>query len=213
MLLLMCRQAGKSTLAGALALRTALLEPGSLVLLLAPTERQSGELFKDKVLRLYNALGRPIQALQETALTLTLANGSRVVSLPGKEGTIRGYSRVRLLVIDEASRVADELYRGALRPMLAVSQGQLIAMSTPWGKRGWFYEEWIGQTRWERVRISADRCPRISKEFLEEERASLGERYFRQEYECSFEDVVGALFNEEDIQSLLVDAPPPLFGS
>src|SRR5262245_23174024 len=110
-LLLASRQAGKSQTAAALALRAALLEPPSLVLLLSPTLRQSGELFNDKVLRAYNALGRPVPTVQESALTMHLTNGSRVVSLPGDEGTIRGYSGVSLLVIDEAARVPDDLYR------------------------------------------------------------------------------------------------------
>src|SRR5262245_47255751 len=64
----------------------ALLRPSSLVLLLSPTQRQSGELFRDKVLRLYDDLGQPVRATQQTALTLALANGSRVISLPGNEG-------------------------------------------------------------------------------------------------------------------------------
>ena len=90
-LLLCCRQAGKSTVTAALALRVALLEPPALVLLLSPTLRQSGELFRDKVVKLYNALGRPIGTVQETALTMGLANGSRIVSLPGDEKNIRGF--------------------------------------------------------------------------------------------------------------------------
>src|SRR5262245_55529722 len=109
MLLLCSRQAGKSQVGAALALKAALLQP-SLVLLLSPTQRQSGELFRDKVVRLYQALGRPVKAVQETALSLTLANGSRVISLPGNAGGIRGYSGVSLLVIDEAAQVSDELY-------------------------------------------------------------------------------------------------------
>jgi hypothetical protein len=34
------------------------------------------------VLRLYDALGRPVPARRETALELGLTNGSRIVSLP-----------------------------------------------------------------------------------------------------------------------------------
>src|SRR5262249_2111481 len=134
LLLLCCRQAGKSTTAAALALRSAFLTSGALVLLLSPTLRQSGELFRDKVLRLYNALGRPVPTVQESALQMQLANGSRVISLPGDEQTIRGYSGVATLIVDEASRVPDALYY-AVRPMLAVSRGRLVALSTPFGKR------------------------------------------------------------------------------
>ena len=99
------RQSGKSTVAAVLAVWTALYEPGSLSLLLSPSLRQSGELFK-KALAIYRAAGRSSPAESETGLGLTLENGSRIVSLPGTEGTVRGYSGVRLLVIDEAAWVS-----------------------------------------------------------------------------------------------------------
>jgi hypothetical protein len=146
-------------------LREALLHQPALVL--RPTQRQSGELYK--VRRLYNALGRPVACTQETALTLELANGSRIIALPGEEETIRCYSGVRLLVIDEAARVPDDLYY-CVRPMLAVSRGLLVALSTPFGRRGWFHQEWTGAGPPERAQVTAGQCPRITPEFLAEER-------------------------------------------
>jgi hypothetical protein len=209
--LLLCgRQTGKSQAAAALALHTALLLPGSLTLLLSPTLRQSGELFRDKVLRLYEANGRPVKATQETALQLALENGARIVSLPGEEGTIRGYSGVALLVVDEAARVPDALYY-AVRPMLAVSRGRLVCLSTPFGRRGFFYEAWQGRTLlgreittpWERYRITADQCPRIAPEFLEEERQSMTEDEYSQEYFVSFETAEGSYFRAADIERMI----------
>ncbi len=168
------RQSGKSTITSILAMHTALYEAGSLVLLLSPSLRQSGELFK-KCVATYKDLGRPVPPESETALTLTLENGSRIVSLPGsKDGTIRGYSGVDLLVIDEAAWVADSLYM-SVRPMLAVSGGRLVALSTPHGTRGWFYEAWRGDEAWEKYEIPAPLCPRISEEFLAEEKRSIGD--------------------------------------
>ncbi len=209
-LLLLCsRQSGKSLTAAALALREALLRPPALVLLLSPTLRQSGELFKDKVRRLYGAMGRPVACVQETQLSMELANGSRIVALPGEEETIRGYSGVRLLVIDEGARVPDALYY-SVRPMLAVSRGLLVALSTPFGRRGWFYEEWRGANPWERVRVEAGDCPRITPEFLAEERAALGEHWYSQEYELEFRDVIDALFRQEDIDAALACDVAPL---
>ncbi len=134
------RQSGKSTVAAIRAVHAALYEPGSLVLLLSPALRQSQELFR-KCLDVYRSLDHPEPPEAESALRLELANGSRVVALPGKEGTIRGYSGVGRLIVDVASRVPDDLYR-SVRPMLAVSGGDLDAMSTPFGKRGFFYEAW-----------------------------------------------------------------------
>jgi hypothetical protein len=167
------RQSGKSTVAGVLTVHAALYEPHSLILLLSPTLRQSQELFK-KCLSLYRTADKPVSPESETALTLTLENGSRIVSLPGKEGTVRGYSGVRLLAIDEAARVPDDLY-ASVRPMLAVSGGRLVALSTPFGTRGWWYEAWRSEEPWERYRITAEECPRISSEFLSEERRNVGE--------------------------------------
>ncbi|WP_020473436.1 terminase large subunit domain-containing protein [Zavarzinella formosa] len=208
-LLLCSRQAGKSSVSAALALRSALTRPGFPVLVLSPTLRQSGELFR-KIVSLNNALGRPVPAVRETTLQMELANGSRIVSLPGTEGTVRGFREVALLIIDEAARVSDALYY-AVRPMLAVSKGRLAALSTPFGQRGWFYDEWHGTNNWKRVRITAPECPRISPEFLAEERRSLGERWYRQEYLCSFEATVDAVFAAEDIRAALSDDVRPLF--
>ena len=216
MLLLCTRQAGKSTVAALLALHEALYRPGSLVLMLAPSLRQSQELFR-KLIGYYNASGRPVPAQGETSLRLELENGSRIISLPGKEETVRGFSEVRLLVVDEAARVPDELYY-AIRPMLAVSGGRLIALSTPWGKRGWFHQEWThgaaaagAEQGWNKVCIPADQCPRISPQFLAEERKALGNWWFQQEYECKFSDTNDQVFSSEHIDRLLDDNVKPLF--
>lgn len=207
-LLLNCsRQAGKSTVSSVLGLHTALYIPDALVLLVSPSERQSGELFR-KLLTVYRTLGRPVPAVTENKLSLELANGSRVVALPGNEENLRGFSAVHLLIIDEASRVADALYR-AVRPMLATSSGRLVTMSTPFGKRGWWYEEWQaaheGRAAWECYEVPASKCPRISTAFLAEERASIGEWWFKQEYGCEFVEVQGGLFSPEAIDTAFED--------
>lgn len=191
------RQSGKSTVSAILAVHTALTAPGALILLLSPTLRQSSELFK-KCLHVYRAAGRPIAPESETALSLTLNTGSRIVSLPGKEGTIRGYSGVNLLIIDEAARVPGDLYL-SVRPMLAVSGGRLLALSTPFGNRGWWYEAWRSDEAWDRYEVPASMCPRIPAAFLEEERRTIGEWWFAQEYECRFMDAQSAAFTRAEV--------------
>jgi len=193
-ILLNCsRQSGKSTTVAALALHTALFSPDALILILSPTLRQSGELFR-KVLAAYQALDRPVPALRHSQTRLELDNGARVVCLPGREDTVRSFSGPALILIDEAARVPDDLYRG-VRPMLAVSQGRLICLSTPFGQRGFFYEAWEqGGPSWKRVRITAAECPRITAAFLAQERRTLGESWVKQEYECSFEALEGLVF-------------------
>ena len=199
LLLLASRQSGKSTVVAILATHTAVYQPGALVLILSATLRQSSEMFK-KCMATYGAIGRPVPPESESALQLSLENGSRIVSLPGKEGTIRGYSGVDLLAIDEAAWVPDDLYL-AVRPMLAVSGGRLIALSTPHGTRGGFYQAWRGGEPWERYEVPAPQCPRISQEFLEEERRNMGEWRFSAEYMCQFREAQTQPFGRADVEA------------
>jgi hypothetical protein len=205
------RQSGKSTMTAVIALHRALYHPGSLILCLAPALRQSQELF-GKVIGFYRDIGRPVTPNAERKLSLELANGSRIVTLPGSEKTIRGFSGTSLLILDEAARVEDELYF-AVRPMLAVSGGSLMMLTTPYGKRGVFFEEWTSRRGWECYEVPASKCPRISEEFLEEERNSLPPFIYRQEYECSFEETEDQVFTSDMIDRALTDEVKPLFGT
>ena len=203
------RQTGKSTIAAVLALHGALIRPRALVLILAPAERQGKELFS-KVAAFYRTLGYPIPTDSYRKLGMELKNGSRIEALPGTEKTVRGFSAVDLLVVDEASRVSDELYH-AVRPMLAVSGGRLLMLSTPFGKRGEFYEAWEdGGAAWERYEVPASECPRISAEFLAAERRAMPERVFLQEFQCMFCEVDDQIFSNELVMGALTDEVEPL---
>src|SRR4029077_16686931 len=128
--------------------------------------------------------GRP-DAAYETLQRLELTNGSRVISLPGSERTVRGLASVDLIIIDEAARVDDDLL-AATRPMLAVSNGSLFALTTPAGKPGRFYEPWLKGVGWQRISIKSTECSRIDPSFLDQEREALGPLLFGQEYLCEF---------------------------
>ena len=213
-LLLNCsRQSGKSSVASALAVHTATFRPGSLTLLVSPSLRQSTELFR-KTLDGYHAIGRPVPVRAANQTRLELANGSRVVSLPGREETVRSFSNVALLVIDEAARVPDVLYR-ALRPMLAVSRGRLVCLSTPFGRRGFFYRAWSDiEAAWQRIEVTWRQCPRIDTAFIDEERRALGDAWVRQEFECSFEALEGLVYPDFAGRCAVETAPdvPPTLG-
>ncbi len=205
-----CRQSGKSTTTAIKALHYAVYETASLILLVSPSLRQSSELFR-KVVGYLRQLDAHPPLVEDNRNSIQFENLSRIVSLPSNETTIRGFSGVNLIIEDEASRVADEL-RVALRPMLAVSGGGLILMSTPYGKRGHFYEEWTnGESDWERVMVKAIECPRISEEFLAEERRALGDHFFTQEYMCEFRDTTDQIFSSDLIRKALTREVKPLF--
>jgi terminase large subunit-like protein len=202
-----CRQWGKSTTTAVLAVHEALYAAPAMIVLVSPSQPQSTELFR-KVHRFWEQLEGVPDAEQESLTRLSLANGSRIISLPGSERTVRGYSGVTLAILDEASRIPDELL-AAIRPMLATTDGRFIALSTPAGKRGWFYESWIsGDESWERISVKGADCPRISKEFLADELKALGPMRFGAEYECQFHDADTAAFSSDLIQQALTDAFP-----
>ncbi len=204
------RQAGKSTVTAVLGLHEALYRPGSLTVLISPSQRQSSELFR-KLTELRQLLPMQPELTEDNKLSMSVRGGGRVISLPGSEATIRGFSGATLIIEDEASRVPDELYM-ALRPMLAVKNGRLILMSTPFGKRGHFWNEWDQGVNWQRIEVPATRIPRISAGFLEEERSSLGAWWFSQEYECQFRESTDSVFSHADVMAALTDDAQPFFG-
>ena len=204
------RQWGKSTVCAIKALHRALYYPSATVVIACPSQRQSSE-FLHKVATFLQILEIPRKGDGRNRQSLKLPNESRIIALPGQiQQTIRGFSALSLLIIDEAAQVTDTLYL-ALRPMLAVSNGDLWLLSTPYGKRGFFYRAWTqGGDRWQRFTVPATECPRISAQFLEEEREAGGARYFGQEYLCEFHSTDDALFDEALIRLMLCDQVDPL---
>jgi hypothetical protein len=202
------RQWGKSTVAAIRAVQHAYTQPERFVVLASPSLRQSVELL-EKIKSMLGKLGIAPRGDGVNA-SAVLPNGSRIVALPGCDDTNRGFSSVSLLLIDEAARVSDRIYK-MLRPMLAVLNGDLWLMSTPNGRSGFFYEMWEhGGPEWFRVSVPATECPRIGKEFLEEERSTLGADWFRQEYMCEFVEDGGAMFTREMVEAALDDEVEPI---
>lgn len=207
-LLLCCRQSGKTTVVAMVALWRALAVAATTVLAVSPSQRQSAELIRT-VRDLMNRLRLPDVA-QESVLSVTLTNASRILALPGSETTIRGYA-ADLVLVDEAARVPDATI-DAVRPMIAVTGGRIVLLSTPWGQRGRFWEAWTaGGSDWERTEVDAYHCPRIPRAWLEQERRQLPPLVFQSEYLCRFTDSVGQVFPTADILAAISDEVPPLF--
>lgn len=209
------RQWGKTTTAGIKAAHKARFVKESEILVVSATQRQAGILEAKAQWALTRAAQKfqPVvgkeyevveydpddgpQIVRRSVLSLELSNGSRIISTPASEDSIRGYSP-SMIIVDEDSRVSDALY-DALRPMRAAHPCQLVLQSTPNGKRGHFYREWTGDDPvWTRIKVLADECPRITKEFLERERTKMtSDAMYRQEYFCEFIDLAGSLFTQE----------------
>ncbi len=197
------RQWGKTTVSVVKVLDRILNVRNSLVVIASPGLRQSGEWMRKAAEMLWR-LGIPRLGDGYNRLSLFLRfNGSRIVGLPDAETRIRGYSAPSMIVIDEAARVTDKMYR-ALRPMLSVGNGDIWMMSTPWGKRGFFYETWAhGGDEWSRMSVTAADCPRIRKEFLAEQRSVMGDESFRQEHMCDFTSTRAEVFDRSLIEAAI----------
>jgi hypothetical protein len=203
------RQTGKSTTVAAIALHTAIYKAGALVLIIAPSQRQSRELFL-KVQTFLECLEPPEPTEEETKLTLTLRNSSRIVSLPGDNPrTVRGYSAPSLIIEDEAAFVSDDTFDGLL-PMLAASpEGRIVLMSTPYVSAGHFYATWNCDGDWERYEQPTSQCPRVTAEWLEQRQRDNPLRYAR-EYECQFGSPDDSLFSPEMIDRMITNDFEPL---
>jgi len=199
-LMLCARQTGKTEAAYHLGLWTCLYQPGSLVLIVSPSQRQSQEVFRRLMIAHSKLKGVP-ELQQESALRATFGNGSRCIALPGSSTTTRGYSAADMVILDEAARCPDDLL-AALRPTMAVSDGSLVALSTPFGKRGWFFESWsAGDPSWTRIEIPASKCARLTQAFLDDEKRELGALRYSEEYELQW------LENDESVfPTAIIDA-------
>ena len=126
---------------------------GGLAVVVSPSLRQSGFLFR-KLSRHLVASGAAFR--RETMTEVELVSGGLAVSLLGdRPAMLRGLSLRHdgpaVLLVDEASRVRDELW-ATISPMLAAAPAaQQILLSTPAGASGEFHRAWSSDEDWERV--------------------------------------------------------------
>ena len=203
------RQSGKTTATALRGLRTLLQYPGDRVAVFAVGERQAKIVLASAKERLRSAESWVFPAVVADSSThIQFEDGSELLSLPATEATVRGIPGVRLLIVDEAAKVPMALY-AAIRPMIAaVEKSSIIALSTPFGRRGWWSDAWHGEEPdapggpaglWERWKVPATECPRITKEWLDEERMELGDWWFLQEYFCEFLDAETQAFSTNEV--------------
>jgi hypothetical protein len=209
-ILLNCsRQSGKSSTVSLIACHTALYVPNSTTLIVSYALRQSVELFRKVVSRGTVVQYMPTMVVGSTQTSFEFDNGSRVVALPGSEASIRSFSNVHTLLFDEASHVPNETYEAARPVVAAVGGGRIIALSTPWGKRGWWWEAWRDTSPdaepWERYKVPATECPHILPSFLAQERRRMGSFWYDQEYGTEFLDADSSALRSEDVDRAIQD--------
>ena len=200
-----CRQSGKTTTAAQIAAHFAYFVPGSLSVILGPAQRQAAGMLR-QARRLHAKGSGGERLLRNNVFDLETAQESRIITLPNDEDNVRGAAGVNLLLLDEASRIPDDLYYAVI-PFITVSRGRQIAMSTPKGKRGWFWTAWNGEDgeEWAKVEVPWMKCPRLDQEQIEGLRIKFGPSRFAQEYECTFNAMEGMLFDPDDLAAARSD--------
>lgn len=208
-LVLVARQGGKTTAAGCAAAHRAVYQPGSTIVIIAPIQKQAVEVRRSAE-GFLRAAAPGLEPTSSTETRIELANGSRLIALPSEPDTIRGYA-VHLLIINEAARVTDEVFAAA-QPMLAVTGGRIIALTTPAGPQGWFHHAYLdGGDDWKRIRVRADECSRIPAAHLAQQRTRMTEGVYAAEYDCEFSDAIGAVFHSSHVYAARDTALQPLY--
>lgn len=205
------RQWGKSWMAAVAVLFHALQHPGTTIVLAGPGLRQSGELLM-KVRALARRMGLACKGDAVNRQSAVLPNLSRIVAVPAVADLIVGLSDVTMLVIDEAAMVKDEIYF-VIRPMLTQKNGTIWLISTPRGKRGFYYRAWAeGSEEWQRVEVPATACPRFTPEQLAEEKSAMGAKLFAREFLCEFVEVEDGMFSDAWFENVFMQGVKPLEG-
>jgi hypothetical protein len=205
------RQGGKTEVGSLVVAHGMVHEEGSTSLFLAPTQRQSAEAIRRTRRHLLQA-GAKLKV--DNAFSLEVVGGGRVLSLPGSDdAAVRGITVDGVAVVDEASRVPDQLFK-AVTPMLArhSDRARLLCISTPWTRSGWFWElDERQDPAWTYVAASVEETKAIPEEFLAAERRALGEQAYAREYLLAYDCTDTLVFSPEALDALFGVRPssPP----
>ncbi len=198
------RQTGKSTAAAVRVLFEAIHHNDAAILLASASGRQSGQIM-EKARKMARILDLELLPPPPKCDGFSLANGSQVIALPDSPETVRGFSAPRLIVVDEAAFASEELFK-SLEPMLTVSNGTLMLLSTPNGQSGYFYDQWhTANSPWARIFGTLKDCPRVNHEAIENIRKTMSESDFQQEFECKFVASSGQFISNELFEKCLRD--------
>jgi len=199
------RQTGKTTAIAVKVIHYAFTNADTTTLIVSRGLRQSMIMFG--VIEQF-ALAHPVlrrSVVKSTRTSIQLMNGSQIIALPcGPDGaSLRGYT-AHLVVMDEAAFMPEDVIASVIFPMLATTNGKAVMLSTPWGRDHIFYRSFKNPNYWSQ-HVRAEECPRISKEFLEEQRYGIGDLRYKMEYEAEFVEDENSFFSQDLIRECVED--------
>ena len=191
------RQVGKSEVTSRKAAQYAIKNKNKTVMVIASVERQAFLLFEKILAYMEQFYPTYIKKGKDkpTKQKMRLRNGSVIICVPtGLSGHgIRGHT-VDLLIADEAAFIPEAVWT-AVTPMLAVTKGTIILLSTPHGKGGFYYDCYMRKD-FKTWHVSSEDCPRKDDEFLAREKERMTEVQYAQEYLGEFIDELTQFFTD-----------------
>jgi len=193
------RRFGKTFLSICELIDVAVPNPDSHCWYVAPTYKAAKEIAWDMLIS--HVAPEWIRKSNETALTLTLINGS-TIALKGAEkpDNLRGRS-LDFVVLDEFADMRPEAWYEVIRPSLSDRQGSALFIGTPKG-RNHFYDLWTrgadGNTDWQSFQYTTIDGGQVTSEEIEAAKRDLDERTFNQEYNAQFVNYQGIIYYNFD---------------
>lgn len=197
------RQSGKTTCIALKVIHFAYTHKGVIVIIVSKGLRQSMIMFGAVS---HFVLGNDIlrkSIVRYTRTQIRLKNGSQILALPcSSDGAnLRGHT-ADMVIMDEAAFMPETVISQVIFPMLATTNGTSIMLSTPWGRNHIFYRSYSNPNFWVQRVMSKD-CPRITQEFLDEQRNLIGKLRYEIEYEAKFLEDQNALFTQDMIRGCI----------
>jgi hypothetical protein len=201
------RQVGKSKAVSVVAAHHALFSPGSLTVVGSSALTQSQELGRS----IFGAIREVVddsEVEQQNLTRIEMASGSRIVCLPCSE-SVRGLSNAALVIVDE-SQLVEEAMWAAMEPMQAVAKNpKLIVLGTAFTQATKFYH-YYKSGDFKVFEQRADACPRISPQFLEDKKKSLGPLLYAAEFENKWIDDASQMVSDDLLEAAVDDSYIPL---
>jgi phage terminase large subunit-like protein len=207
----MGRRWGKTILGGAVALATA--ARGGKVAWIVPTYKNSRPVWRwaEATVGILKKYGHAAPNRTDRVIEFPTTGGLLGVYTAENADGIRGES-FHLVVLDEAARIAEDVWTDAIQPTLADYDGDAILISTPKGK-GWFWHEWQrGQMDGTAIKSwtapsAANPNPNIRRAaMLARERVP--ERTYQQEWLALFLDDGGEVFRKVRVAAIAKKSEP-----
>lgn len=194
------RQSGKSLAAAIIAIRRAVEKPNQFILIVAPSVKQTENIYKRYLVKLLGPLIEyPVsKGSKEVVIEhrksenrLNFWNGSSIVAVTAENpDLLRGYS-IDLAILDEAAFMTDmTIWQDVLRPALLITRGDVLFISTPPKKPNWWSDLWKEVEEhqypdWELFHTKSEENPMADPEALAQAKNS-GDAYYMREYEAEF---------------------------